>query len=345
LDEAFAPQAVTLTTEDEVDISRGDVIVRPDNLPNSSDKFEATVVWMTEDALKPGAEYLIKHGTQLTPGKVSTLRYKIDVNSLHRSPTPTLGLNEIGRAQWRLSQPIAFDGYRRNRGTGAFIIIDRLSHVTVGAGMILDRKTAESTDAWDAEASESLEARTSPVSADERRARYGQKPVTVLLTGPPSAGKTPIANAVERLLFDAGRAVAVLDGQTMRRGLSKDLSFTAADRSENLRRAAEVAKAFNSAGLITIAAFVAPHEETRKKAAAVIGEEDFLVAHCNAPEAWRRENDEQGVYEKADAGELTISADYEPPVEPDLTLPLHELSVQECAERVVAMLRTRGVID
>ena len=123
---------------------RRHVIVRPDNLPNSSDKFEATVVWMTEDALKPGTEYLIKHGTQLTPGKVATLRYKIDVNSLHRSPTPTLGLNEIGRAQLHLSQPIAFDGYRRNRGTGAFIIIDRLSHVTVGAGMILDRKTAPS---------------------------------------------------------------------------------------------------------------------------------------------------------------------------------------------------------
>ena len=348
LEEAFAPLAVTLTTEDEVDISRGDMIVRPDNLPTVSDKFDATVVWMDDEPLVPGKEYWIKHCSKLTPGRVTTMRYQIDVNTLHSSPAPALKLNEIGRVAVQLNEPISLDGYRRNKGTGSFIIVDRVSNITVGAGMILDRKAAEDDSHWDDQAVEGLEARTSPVTAEERSARYGQQPVTVLLTGPPASGKTPIANAIERMLFDRGRATLVLDGQTMRRGLSRDLSFTMDDRSENLRRAAEVAKMANNAGLVTIAAFVAPQEEVRSKAAEVIGADKLLVAYCSAPEEWRREQDEQGVYAKADAGEITnlagVSIAYEPPASPDLTLPLHELSVEECAERVVKLLEERGLL-
>ena len=227
-------------------------------------------------------------------------------------------------------------------------MVDRVSNITVGAGMILDRKTAEQADHWDDEARESLEARTSPVTAEERQARYGQKPVTVLLTGLPAAGKTPIANAVERMLFDRGRAVAVIDGQNMRRGLSRDLGFSVDDRSENVRRAAEVAKTLNNAGLITVAAFVAPHEAVRQKAAEVVGRERFLVAHVAAPVEWCREHDEQGVYAKADAGEMPgftgTSGEYETPPEPDLVLPTHELSVDQCAAKVLEMLESRGVI-
>ncbi|MEM6328705.1 MAG: adenylyl-sulfate kinase, partial [Planctomycetota bacterium] len=345
VDEAFAPQAVTLTTEDEIDISRGDTIVRPDNLPDVTDRFDATVVWMTDEPLLPGRDYMIKHSTRLASCKVTTLRYRIDVNTLHRDPAPSLGLNEIGRVQIKTNQPLVFDGYRRNRGMGAFILIDRVTNVTIAAGMILDRKAAGDDDHWQDEAAESLVARTSPVTAEEREARFGQKPVTVLLTGPPASGKTPIANAVERMLFDAGRACVVIDGQNMRRGLSRDLGFSVADRSENLRRAAEVAKTVNNAGLITIAAFVAPQEEVRQKAAQVVGADRFLVAHCSAPEPWRREQDQQGVYAKADAGEIeNLSVDYQPPASPDLTLPLDELSVEECAGRVVALLEARGVL-
>ncbi|MCG8449846.1 MAG: sulfate adenylyltransferase subunit CysN [Pirellulales bacterium] len=348
LEEAFAPLAVTLTTEDEIDISRGDIIVRPDNLPTATDKFDATVVWMSDEPLVPGKEYWIKHCSKLTSGRVSTLRYQIDVNTLHRNPAPTLGLNEIGRCQLQLNQPIALDGYRRNHGTGSFILIDRMSNVTVAAGMILDRKTAEESDHWQDEAASDLEARTSPVTSEERSARYGQQPVTVLFTGPPASGKTPIANAVERMLFDRGRAVVVIDGQNLRRGLSRDLGFTAEDRSENLRRAAEVARTLNDSGLITIAAFVAPHEAIRRKAAEVIGTGRFLVAHCSAPLEWRREHDKQGVYAKADAGEIAnlagTSIEYEPPTEPDVVLPLHELSVEECAAQVVKLLEQQGVL-
>lgn len=348
IDEAFAPLAVTLTTEDEIDISRGDMIVRPDNTPTVADKFDATIVWMADEPLVPGKEYWVKHNTKVTAGRVSTLRYQIDVNTLHRNPTPTLGLNEIGRCQVVLNQPIAFDDYRRNKGAGAFIIIDRVSNVTVGAGMILNRKASEDSDHWDEEASDSLEARISPVTDDERHARYGQKPATVLLTGLPAAGKTPLAGAIERKLFDAGRAVAVIDGQNMRRGLSKDLSFSTSDRSENLRRAAEVAKTLNNAGLITIAAFVAPHEEVRKKAADVVGSDRFLVVHVDAPDAWRRENDDQGVYAKADAGDLPdfpgVTGTYEAPESPDLVVKTAELSMDSAADQVIKLLEERGII-
>jgi bifunctional enzyme CysN/CysC len=196
LEEAFAPLSITITTEDEIDISRGDMLVRPDNQPTITDKFEATLVWMAEEPLLPGKDYLIKQACSVTPGRISTLRYEIDVNTLHRSPTSQLKLNEIGRVQMQLSRPIALDDYRRNKGTGAFIVVDRVSNITVAAGMILDRKTSDQTDHWDDEASEDLEVRTSPVTSAEREARFGQKPVTVLLTGLPAAGKTPIANAV-----------------------------------------------------------------------------------------------------------------------------------------------------
>jgi bifunctional enzyme CysN/CysC len=348
LQTAFAPLAVTLTTEDEIDISRGDMLVRPDNQPTITDKFDATVVWMADQPLLPGKEYLIKQACTMVSGRISTLRYEIDVNTLHRTPAAELKLNQIGRCQVQLSQPIALDDYRRSKGTGAFIVVDRVTNITVAAGMILDRKTAEQADHWDDEARESLEARVSPVSPSERESRYGQKPVTVLLTGLPAAGKTPIANAVERMLFDRGRAVAVIDGQNMRRGLSRDLGFSVDDRSENVRRAAEVAKTLNNAGLITIAAFVAPHEAVRQKAAEVIGRERFIVAHVAAPVDWCREHDDQGVYARADSGELSgfpgVSAEYEAPAEPDVVLATHEQSIDECAKKVVELLEQRGAI-
>lgn len=348
IEEAFAPLAVTLTTHDEIDISRGDMIVRPDNLPDVSDQFDATLVWMAEEAMTPGKEYWIKHCSKLTAGRISTLRYVIDVNTLHRSPAPTLNLNEIGRCQVQLNEPITLDGYRRNKGTGAFIVVDRVSNVTVAAGMILDRKAAKDEDLWEKEAAEGLAARTSPVTPEERSARYGQKPATILLTGPPAAGKTPIANALERKLFDMGRAVATIDGQNMRRGLSRDLGFSMDDRSENLRRASEVAKTMNANGFVTIAAFVAPQESVRQKAAEVVGKDKFIVVHVDAPEEWRREHDEQGVYAKADAGEIVnlvgVSIDYEAPAVPDLTVKTADASFDECASQIIELLEERGVI-
>jgi len=350
LAEAFAPQSVTLTLEDEIDSSRGDMLVRPGNVPKVDRRFEAMIVWMHEEPLVPGTQYLFKQTSKVVPGAVSTLRYRVDVNTLHRQPAPTLALNEIGRCGVTLSSPVAFDAYRRNRATGGFIMIDRLTNATVGAGMILDREADEAAaDHWgEADSAARLHAATSSVGAEEREARFGQKPVTVLLTGLTGSGKTTLARALERRLFDMGRGVVVLDGQNMRLGISKDLGFSAADRSENLRRSAEVARLFNDAGLICLAAFVAPDEAVRRKAAERVGSDRFLVVHLAAPVAVCRTRDADGHYPLADAGELVdfpgVTAAYEPPAHADLVLPTHEWPVGRCVEAVVTLLESRGAI-
>jgi len=349
LDEAFAPQSVTLTLEDEIDSSRGDMLVRPGNVPKVDHKFEASVVWMSDEPLIPGKQYLFKQTSKVTTGAVSTLRYRIDVNSLHRQPAPSLALNEIGRCAITLTSPIAFDAYRRNRATGAFIMIDRVTNATVGAGMILDREPDDPAgDHWGDAAEAHLHGQESGVTADEREARFGQKPVTLLLTGLTGSGKSTLARALERRLFDMGRAVVVLDGQNMRLGISKDLGFTTGERSENLRRSVEVARLFNDAGLICIGAFVAPDEAVRRKAAERVGAERFLVVHLSAPIEVCRERDADGHYALADTGEFAnfpgVTAPYEPPQKPDLVLPTHEWPVGRCVDALVQLLESRGML-
>jgi len=350
LDEAFAPQSVTLTLEDEIDSSRGDMLVRPGNVPKVDHRFEAMIVWMSEEPLVPGRQYLFKQTSKVVPGAVSTLRYRVDINTLHRQPAPTLALNEIGRCAVTLTSPIAHDAYRRNRTTGGFIMIDRLTNATVAAGMILDREADDAAaDHWgDSATAEHLHAERSGVTTAEREARFGQKPATILLTGLTGSGKSTLARALERKLFDMGRGVVVLDGQNMRLGISKDLGFTAADRSENLRRSVEVAKLFNDAGMLCIAAFVAPDDAVRRKAADRVGADRFLVVHLAAPVDVCRSRDTDGHYRLADQGELTnfpgVSAPYEPPTDPDLVLPTHEWPVGRCVDAVVKLLESRGVI-
>lgn len=349
VEEAFAPLSVTLTLEDEIDISRGDMIVRPGNVPRQAPRFDAMVIWMSEEPMVPGKQYMIKQTTKMVSGSIQNLRYRVDVNTLHRQDAAALQLNEIGRCELSLTEPLFYDGYRRNRSTGAFIIIDRISNATVAAGMILDRQSGEeATTLWEEEpATDTLRPTTSSVTSDERAARFGQNPVTILLTGLTGAGKTTIASALERRLFNEGRASVVLDGQDLRRGISKDLGFTAPERSENLRRGAEIARIVNDSGMLCIAAFLAPSAEVRSKAADVVGRERFLTIHLDAPVEVCRERDEAGHYAMADSGEIGnfpgVSSPYEAPTDPDLHLDTTSNSVEECVEQIFALLKERNV--
>ncbi|PAY19629.1 bifunctional sulfate adenylyltransferase subunit 1/adenylylsulfate kinase [Rhodopirellula sp. SM50] len=351
VEEAYAPLSVTLTLEDEIDASRGDMIVRPGNLPKSRDSIQAMLVWMGEEPMVPGKTYLFKHTTQTVPGTIDTLNYRVDVNTLHRSPAPELELNAIGRVGISLSAPIHFDAYRRNRSTGAFIVIDRITNATVAAGMILDKSGDGGTKSvWDEEEAGDRDdnAPVSVVTADERAARFGQQPATVLLTGLTGSGKTAIGQALERKLFDSGRAVSVIDGEHVRKGLSRDLGFSANDRSENLRRSAHLAHTLNEAGMICIACFVAPSEEVRQKVACVIGEDRFLVVHVATPVEVCRQRDEKGQYARADAGELLnfpgVTAPYDTPPNPDVTLDASQQTIDECVNQVIEALRTKAII-
>jgi bifunctional enzyme CysN/CysC len=329
LDEAFTPQSVTLTLADEVDCSRGDMIVRPGNVPKVANDFDAMLVWMSAEAMVPGKAYLFKHANQTISGQIESLRYRVDVNSLHRSPAPDLQLNEIGRCTITLSQPIYYDPYRRNRTTGAFIIIDRISNITIAAGMITSREPDKKAKVaqWEIEEVQSAEV------------SEGIKPVMPVFTGLSGSGKSTIARGVERVLFDLGRTAIVLDGEQMRRGLSHDLGYTAEDRSENLRRAAHIARLLNDNGLICLTAMVAPSQSVRSKAADLIGKDNFITIHVNAPIEICRQRDPSGQY----STESSVTA-YEAPTNADLVLNTNELPIDECIEQVLALLRERKVV-
>ena len=345
LEEAATPMSVTLTLDDEIDSSRGDMIVKPGNLPKLEQKFDAMLVWMSDAAMVPGRQYVFKHTTKMVTGNFSTLRYQIDVNTMHSSPAPTLELNQIGRVNVVLNQPICFDRYRNNKSTGAFIVIDRITNVTVAAGMIIDQRTSENTGAsWEkASVSDSLVEEISAVTPAERASRYGQKPTTILFTGLPGAGKSTTAFGVERQLFDMGRSAMVVDGQNMRIGLSRDLNFSKDDRSENVRRAAEVASLMNDAGLICLLSFVSPNEDARKKAARVVGEEQFLVVHLNAPEevCQQRHQAEQTASEDTP---LESKVNYQEPKDADLVLDTAQLKPADCVAKVIEMLEAKEII-
>ena len=338
LEQAFTPMAITLTLEDEIDISRGDMIVHSDNVPACSTEFTASIVWMNEKALVPGTLYDFKQTSRNTSGVIDNIRYKVDVNTLETSPTPTLELNEIGVCDISLNEAIQFDDYKKNPGTGSFIIIDRLTNVTVGAGMIsVDYKTGKHISTVSAH-----------VTTEERAARYGQKPVTVLFMGLSGSGKSTLAHALERRLFDMGRVSSVLDGKQMRLGISRDLSHDAEGRAENLRRSAYIARYLNDNGLICCAAFVAPNLDSREHLISVIGEGNCIVVYLNPPLDVCKQRDPSGLYaaeENVPTGTVPgVSFDYPEPDSPDLILPTHELDMEECIDRVINVMKEHSIL-
>ncbi|MEX5354375.1 sulfate adenylyltransferase subunit CysN [Pseudomonas juntendi] len=327
-------QAVTLVLKDEIDISRGDLIALADAPPAVADQFEATLVWMDEEPLLPGRPYLMKIGCRTVGMSCANLKHRVDVNSLDQLAAKTLELNCIGVCNLNLDRPIAFDAYTDNRDTGGFIVIDRLSNRTVGAGMLHFALRRAQNVHWQA----------IDVNREAHAVLKGQAPRVLWFTGLSGAGKSTIANLVERKLHALGKHTYLLDGDNVRHGLNRDLGFTEADRVENIRRVAEVARLMLDAGLITLVSFISPFRAERDMARSLAGEGNFLEIFIDAPLALAEQRDPKGLYQKARRGELKnftgIDSPYEPPVNPELHIDTQRETAEAAAERIVeALLR------
>jgi bifunctional enzyme CysN/CysC len=342
LDAAHPPMSVTLRLEDELDVSRGDMIAREANQPTVADSIEATVCWMSDEPLRQGARYVVKHTTRTAPGTVADLRYRIDVNTLHREADATeLGLNDIGRVTLRLSAPLAFDNYNRNRTTGAFVLVDPVTNDTVGAGMIVRERAASAPVS--APRSPNVTWHGGKVDRDARWGALSQTGAVIWMTGLPASGKSSIAHAVEESLLAAGRSAYVLDGDNLRHGLNGDLGFSDEDRAENVRRTAHVARLMADAGSVAIVSLVSPFAADRDQARALVEAEGlpFVEVWVSTPAEECERRDPKGLYAKARAGEIAgftgVDAPYEAPASPDLELGA-ELDVEAAAQRLLEVL-------
>jgi bifunctional enzyme CysN/CysC len=332
LEEAVAGQAVTLTLTDEIDISRGDLLCPPQARPEYVDQFEARLVWLQEEALLPGRSYLLKSGTTTVPAQVSALKYKVNVNTLQHEPGKTLELNEVGVCNVALGKAIAFDPYRENRATGSFILIDRLTNATVGAGMVDFALRRATNIHW-----QSLD-----IDRHTRALAKKQKPCVLWFTGLSGAGKSTVANLVEKRLHSLGKHTYLLDGDNIRHGLNKDLGFTDVDRVENIRRVAEVARLFVDAGIIVLVSFISPFRSERQMARELFGPGEFLEVYVSTPLEVCEQRDPKGLYGKARAGILKnftgIDSVYEIPEQAEIVVDTSSTPADELAEEIVRRL-------
>ena len=332
LDEAIAGDSITICLADEVDVSRGDVIATASAPPEVADQFETHIVWMSEDALLPGRRYLVKVGATTVGATVDHPKYQVNVNTLEHMAAKTLELNQIGIANLYLDRPIAFDPYVENRDMGGFIVIDRMTNNTIGAGLIHFALRRSTNVHWQA------------IEVDNRAhaSLKHQEPAVVWFTGISGAGKSTIANIVERKLHAAGRHTYTLDGDNLRHGLNRDLGFTSADRVENVRRTAEVARLMADAGLIVLVSLISPYRAERDLARDLAGDVPFVEVFVDTPLDVAESRDRKGLYAKARRGELPnftgIDAPYERPESPELHVATAECSAEEAADAVIQLL-------
>jgi len=347
--------SVVLTLADDVDVSRGDMIVRTNNLPQKSNRLDATLCWLSEEPLKVGGAYLVQHTTRLVNGFVAELNYKIDVDTMHREAADTLTLNEIGRIQLTTTQPLYYDRYELNRATGSFILIDPATNNTVAAGMI--RGKARNVDQLREGEVDSAPARPKSsnvvweqqgISLAQREERHGHRAAVLWFTGLSGSGKSTIARKLEQRLFADGVQTMYLDGDNLRHGLNGDLGFSSADRQENIRRAGELAKLSFAHGHITLACFISPFAADRQLARGLVPDGRFLEIYVKCDLDVVKRRDPKGLYAKALAGEIPdftgISSPYEEPTHPELIVETDLQSVDEIVERILAALRERGIL-
>lgn len=338
LKQARAGDAVTLTLEDEVDVSRGDVLAAANERPEVTDQFAVHVLWMSEEELLPGRQYLLKTGAKTVPVTVTDLKHKVDVNNLEHFAAKTLQLNEVGFCNVSAAMPIAFDSYKENRDTGSFIIIDRFTNGTVGAGMIefgLRRATNVHWQALD-------------INKQVRAEQKGQKPVILWFTGLSGSGKSTIANIVEKKLALSGRHTYLLDGDNVRHGLNRDLGFTDADRVENIRRVAETAKLFVDAGLIVLVSFISPFRSERRTARELVLPGEFMEVYVDTPIEVCMSRDPKGLYRRAKAGEIKnftgLDSPYEPPEHAEIHVNTVDLTPEQAADAIIKKLKLAKLI-
>jgi bifunctional enzyme CysN/CysC len=326
---ASAGDAVTLTLADEVDIARGDVLVPPQDRPEVTDQFAAHVLWMSDEPMLPGRSYLLRVGTKALPARITTLKHKVDVNTLEQRPGRTLSLNEIGFCNLSTGSPVAFDAYEENRRTGAFILIDRFTNATAGAGMI----------AFGLRRATNIHRQSHLIDKTARASLNHQMPSVLWFTGLSGSGKSTIANLVEKSLHERGIHTMMLDGDNIRHGLNRDLGFTEADRVENIRRVGEVAKLFVESGLVVLSCFISPFRAERDMMRELLAPGEFVEIFVDVPleECIRR--DPKGLYAKALAGRITnftgIDSPYEAPQAPDIRIAGVEEMPEAAAARIV----------
>ena len=332
LDEAVAGQSVTLTLADEVDCSRGDVIATADQPPQAADQFETTLVWLADEPLIVGRAYWLKLGTQLVSATVHAPKYTVNVNTMEHVAAKTLELNAIGVAQIATDRPIVFEPYADNRTLGGFILIDKMTNATVGAGMLHFSLRRAQNVHWQA----------LDISREAHAALKNQQQAVLWFTGLSGSGKSTIANLVEKKLHSMGKHSFLLDGDNVRHGLNKDLGFTEADRIENIRRVGEVARLMADAGLIVVTAFISPFRAERDMVRAMLPEGEFLEVFIDTPLAVAEARDVKGLYKKARSGALKnftgIDSPYEAPVNPELHIDTTETTPEQAAELIVNTL-------
>jgi len=338
LERAEAGEAVTLVFTEEVDVSRGDIIAKPEEDPSNADQVAAKLIWFDEEPMLPGRSYALKCGAQETTATVSSLKHKLNVDNLDHVAGKTLELNEVGACNLSTGRPLTFDPYSSSPETGSFLLIDRLSNLTVAAGMIEFGLRRATNVKW----------QELSIDKGARSVLKGQKPCVLWFTGLSGSGKSTIANMMEKRLHAMGRHTYVLDGDNVRHGLNKDLGFSDADRVENIRRVAEAARLFVEAGLIVMVAFISPFRSERRMARELFDDGEFLEIFVDTPLELCEQRDPKGLYKKARAGLITnftgIDSDYEKPEAPDFDLPTRNSTPEELSEKLLTELRRRGII-